>query len=409
MSIRPYNHDKDRDAVHRIWREIGWMDDGQEESVDLFLSAGRGWVADIDRSAECYVGTLAGSVRYLDEELSLGIIGAVTTSRIARKQKLASRLTAHALASLAADGALVSGLGMFEQGYYNRLGFGTGSYERVLFFDPADLTVDVPFRIPRRLTKDDWAAVHAARMSRHRGHGSCNVIPPEATHAEMARDKKAFGLGYCDGPKGELTHFVWIYQENPGYGPYNVLSAVWQTGGQFLELMAILKSFGDQVHLVELDEPAGIQLQDLLRQPFKNRAISKQSKFENRCSSCAYWQMRMLDLSGCMALTHLPCADLRFNIRLTDPVETLLDQSAPWRGISGDYLITLGQESSAVRGEKLSLPTLKASVGAFTRMWLGVLPATGLAITDQLSGPADLLAELDRAFLLPQPHPGWDF
>lgn len=409
MDFRLYDQGRDRDAVQRIWREIGWLEDGQEESLDLFLSAGRAWVADIERSAECFVGTLAGSVRYLDEDLSLGIIGAVTTSRIARKQKLASRLTAHALASLVADGALVSGLGMFEQGYYNRLGFGTGSYEHMLSFDPADLTVDVPCRAPRRLAKDDWQAVHAARMARLRGHGSCNVLPPEATHAEMARDKKCFGLGYCDGLKGDLTHFVWIYTEDAGHGPYKVLATIWQTGDQFLELMALLRSFGDQVHLVELDEPAGIQLQDLLRQPFKNRAISRQSKFENVGRSCAYWQMRILDLPGCMAQTHLPCADLRFNLKLTDPVESLLDQSATWRGISGDYIVTLGPESGAVRGEKLSLPTLKASVGAFTRLWLGVRPATGLAITDQISGPADLLRDLDRSFMLPQPHPGWDF
>jgi hypothetical protein len=235
------------------------------------------------------------------------------------------------------------------------------------------------------------------------------VLPPEATHADIARDKKCFGLGYCDGPKGELTHFVWVYTDDVGHGPYNVVSTVWRTREQFLELMALLRSFGDQVHLVKLGEPAGIQLQDLLRQPFKNRAISERSKFENVSTACAYWQMRILDLSGCMAHTHLPCADMRFNLKLSDPVEALLDTSAPWHGIGGDYVITLGQESSAARGEKLSLPTLKASVGALTRIWLGVRPATGLAVTDQISGPADLLAELDRAFLLPQPHPGWDF
>lgn len=409
MSIRPYNHDRDRDAVHRIWHEIGWLEDGGEESLDIFLAAARSWVADIERSAECFVGTLSGTVRHLDDDLPLGIVGAVTTSRIARKQKLASRLTAHAVASLAADGALVSGLGMFEQGYYDRLGFGTGSYEHKLSFDPSDLTVDVPLRAPRRIAKDDWAAVHDARLARQRGHGSCNLLAPESTRAEMARDKKLFGLGYYDGPNGELTHFIWVYPEDMEHGPYNVFAAVWQTREQLLELLALLKSFGDQVHLVKLPEPAGIQLQDFLRQPFKNRAISKQSKFENVSTACAYWQMRILDLPGCMARTHLPCADLRFNVKLTDPIEPLLDTSAPWRGTSGDYIVTLGQESSAVRGEKLSLPTLKASAGAFTRLWLGVRPATGLAITDQLSGPADLLCDLDRAFLLPQPHPGWDF
>ncbi len=409
MGFRTYNHQRDRDAVHRIWREIGWMEEGQEECVDLFLSAARAWVADIGGSPECFVGTIPGTVRHLEDDLSLGIVGAVTTSRIARKQKIASRLTAHAVASLAADGALVSGLGMFEQGYYNRLGFGTGSYESWISFDPADLLVSSDPRVPCRITKDDWQAVHASRMARHRGHGSCNVLSPDTTRGEMMRDKTAFGLGYYDGPKGELTHFVWIKPEDVGHGPYNVLAMCWQTGDQFLELLGLLKSLGDQVHVVRVCEPAGIQLQDLLRQPMKSREVRKKSKFESFHHSIAYWQMRILDLPGCMARTHLPCADLRFNVRLHDPIETLIDGSAPWRGISGDYIVTLGQDSSAVRGEKLSLPTLKASVGAFTRMWLGVRPATGLSITDQLSGPAELLRDLDRAFLLPRPHPGWDF
>ena len=52
---------------------------------------------------------------------------------------------------------------------------------------------------------------------------------------------------------------------------------------------------------------------------------------------------------------------------------------------------------------------LDASVSAFTRLWLGALPATSLAITDDLSGPADLLQDLDRAFRLPQPHFDWSF
>jgi hypothetical protein len=38
-----------------------------------------------------------------------------------------------------------------------------------------------------------------------------------------------------------------------------------------------------------------------------------------------------------------------------------------------------------------------------------VRPATGLACTDDLCGPPELLAQLDRAFRLPQPTPDWDF
>lgn len=407
MQFRPYDRERDREAVHRIWREIGWLEEGQEEAVDHFLSVGRAWVADIDGSPESYVGTIPGSIRYLQDDLPLSVLAAVTTGRIARKQRIASRLTAHAIASDAGDGALVSSLGMFEQGYYNRLGFGTGAYENWFAFDPADLTVDVRFSPPRRITKDDWEAVHASRRARLRGHGSCNVDSPETTRAEMEGDKKAFGLGYF-GPDGELTHHIWINPENTGSGPYQVKWMSWQTGDQLLELLAILKSLGDQVHLVNIDEPPGIQLQDLLRTPLKNRHVSKASKFEAVQHAVAYLQVRILDLPGCLARTHLPCADLRFNLRLDDPIESLLDEAAPWRGTGGEYIITLGPDSSAVRGEKLSLPTLKASVNAFSRMWLGVRPATGLAITDTLSGPPDLLRDLDRALLLPQPHLGWD-
>ena len=65
-------------------------------------------------------------MRYLDETLPFSCITGVTTSRVARKLGLAGKLTAVAVAHEAADGAAVVGLGMFEQGFYNRLGFGNG-------------------------------------------------------------------------------------------------------------------------------------------------------------------------------------------------------------------------------------------------------------------------------------------
>jgi len=55
------------------------------------------------------------------------------------------------------------------------------------------------------------------------------------------------------------------------------------------------------------------------------------------------------------------------------------------------------------------LSTLNASVGAFTRMWLGVLPATGLSVTDKLDAPHALLQQLDRLLRLPKPSFEWDF
>ena len=39
----------------------------------------------------------------------------------------------------------------------------------------------------------------------------------------------------------------------------------------------------------------------------------------------------------------------------------------------------------------------------------GVRSATSLSVTDELSGPRELLDELDWAFRLPVPHPDWEF
>jgi hypothetical protein len=42
-------------------------------------------------------------------------------------------------------------------------------------------------------------------------------------------------------------------------------------------------------------------------------------------------------------------------------------------------------------------------------MWLGVRPASGLAVTDELAGPPALLEQLDDVLLLPTPRPDWEF
>lgn len=73
------------------------------------------------------------------------------------------------------------------------------------------------------------------------------------------------------------------------------------------------------------------------------------------------------------------------------------------------HVVTLGPESAAVTGSDASLPTLEASVGAFTRLWMGVRPASGLAVSDRLSGPPELLAALDRVLCLPEPQMEWLF
>jgi hypothetical protein len=410
MKFRNYSPKKDKKAVHRIWLETGWIDDEKEhkETVDIFIRGGRALVAEINNEAECLSASMPGCIRYLNQDLPFSGITAVATSRIARKQGLAKRLTARLIAADVADGAIVCGLGMFEQGFYNKLGFGTGSYEHWTSFDPVQLKLKKKARVPRRITADDWEMAHAALLVRRRRHGACNIYPPECTRIEFGLMSEAFGLGYADGPAGELTHFIWGEAKGEN-GPYTVIMMAYQNSDQFLELMALLKNLGDQVHQVWLREPSHVQLQDLLTHPLRYRQLTEQSKYESKIQATAYWQLRICDLPGCLAQTHLLGDAVRFNLKLSDPIEKQLDDNTPWCGVAGDYVVTLGPSSSAERGADPTLPTLTASVGAFTRMWMGVRPASGLAITDDLTGPPDLLADLDRVLCLPEPRLDWDF
>ncbi len=412
METRAYDPDLDFDAVARIWREVGWIDAGDdkhEEGLRVFAEQYTGLVADLGGTPECYVATGAGTISYTTQELPLSVVTAVTTSHVARRQGLAKRLTAQSIANAAVSGAAVSALGMFDQGFYNKLGFGTGPYEYWHSFDPAALRVSAVARPPQRLSMDDWAIIHESRLRRHRGHGSCNIDSPAATQAEMHWASNGFGLGYADGPDGAITHHVWFSAKEMEYGPLNAWWIAYQTPEQFLELMALIGNLGDSIHLVRMREPVGIQIQDLVDQPFRRNRISQKSSYENRTRAAAYWQMRMCDVAACVAATKVAGDSVRFNLALTDPIEDLLDSDSSWRGVAGNYVVTFGPESSAVVGEDSSLQTLEAGVGAFTRLWLGVRPATGLTVTDSLAAPAGLLNRLDGVLRLPTPRPDWDF
>lgn len=411
MIFREYNPDKDAKAVARIWREIGWIEDKEDEkSMAISLKGGRTVIAEVNSEPEVMVNTTPGTVRYLDEDLSASFVAGVMTSRIARKRGWAGRLTAHTLAQEAAAGVNLAMLGIFDQGYYNQLGFGNGSYEHWCVFDPADLNIDVRPCIPSRITPQDWKSVHHSRLSRRRRHGACSLTPPQTTQAEMlGGSENGFGLGYFCDKSSRLTHHIWFSTTAIEHGPYIVEWMAYRTKEEFFELLALLKSLSDQIHSVELCEPPGVQLQDLLIQPFKARRITRKSEHENRMTATAYCQARILDLAGSLERTYLPGNQVRFNLILTDPIEPFLDADSPWHGIAGDYIVTLGPSSSAEPGKDRGLPTLTASVNAFTRLWLGVRSAGDLAWTTELAGPQELLEKLDLLLRLPTPIPDWGF
>jgi len=400
----------DREAVSRIWREVGWIEKKEHElALDDVLASGQTYVAELDGEAECMVNTCPGTLLYLSQDIPVSIVGGVVTSRIGRRQGLASGLVARSLRNEVSGGSKLGLLGVFDQGFYNRVGFGNGTYEHWYTFDPADIALDEKPRVPVRLTAENWEEMHVSRVRRLRRHGSCSLVPGKMTKAELIWSKNGFGLGYRDGDQGELTHHFWVTTKEVEHGPYEVLWMAFQTKKQLIELLSLLKGLSDQVHSVRLCEPPGIQLQDLLIHPFRTRRITKASKHESRIFSAAYWQARILDLPGCLELTHLHADDVRFNLALTDPIGRFLDSDSGWRGQSGNYIVNLGGESYARPGKDGSLPTLKCSVNSFTRLWLGVTQASVLSWTDDLSGPQELLEGLDRTLCLPSPHPDWEF
>ncbi|MFT5012253.1 MAG: putative acetyltransferase [Patiriisocius sp.] len=411
MTYRDYNSRTDVKAVRRIWLECGWIDDLETEGTfvsEFFEGAEDALVATIDNEAECAVHSTNGTLRYQTESLSMGAVTGVTTSRVARKLGFARELTAQMLARQVAAGHEVSALGMFEQGFYDKVGFGTGSYEQLVKFDPSTLQVDCAFRPPKRLTVKDSEAMYYAMQNRKRGHGGVTVDSKVLFKAEMNLTDNGFGLGYYDGPGGTLSHFIWGSSKGE-HGPFEITFRAYQSIEQLFELLALIKSLGDQINLIETLEFGDIQLQDLLKQPFRQRRATANSRFANYSNSMAYWQVRVLDLNACLAKTRLDSPTIRFNLDLDDPVATSLPAESNWQGCGGQYVVQLGESSSAEPGIDTSLPTLKASINAFSRLWLGVRPATQLAATTDLQADPSLLAILDRTIRLPRPHLGWDF
>ncbi|MBI2422229.1 MAG: GNAT family N-acetyltransferase [Candidatus Hydrogenedentes bacterium] len=411
MDWRRYSPDTDRDALLRIWHEIGWFQrdvPAHGDAVAAMTASGNAWCALINGTPECIVTTAPGTLNYLGEAIPISGVSSVCTSHIGRKQNFARDLSAIAIALDAANGALVSALTMFEQGFYNRLGYGNGPYEHRLSFDPARLNVSSHVPTPRRIGLDELDKIHRARMNRHTGHGALSFHQPGMTLSPAGRCPNGFGLGY-NGEDGEISHMIWLGADSMTFGPYVVHFMTWQTPHQLMELLGLIKQFGDQVRLVTMMEPAGIQLQDFLLRPIQQLRTTHGSGFEARIDALSLYQYRICDLQGCLARTHLHCTPFRLNLKLTDPIDACLDFDQAWRGIAGDYVITIGPECSAHRGEDPALLQIECGVGAFTRLWLGARAASSLYLTDALAGHDEAIERLDLAFRLPTPQPDWDF
>lgn len=407
--LRPYDPDRDRDAVGRIWQEIGWISGAEHQLValDRFLSLARATVAEIDGEAELSVTTADATLRHGTVDLSMCAVSSVTASRIARRGGLASIMTARAMAVDAEAGFQTAALGVFDQGYYDRLGFGTGAYQRRWRLDPQALRVPRPEGQPVRLTIDDAEEMHANRLATARHHGACAVTDPGFTAAEARWESSTFGLGFRDDA-GRLTHHLWIDTDDAESGPYRVAWMGYENGAQLRELFGLIRTLADQVVQFDVPEPPGVQVQHLVDRPFRalTAGTAKQQPGGRQHAS---WQCRMLDVTSAVGATSFAGPDARFVVELDDPVERHLADRDGWRGVAGRYVVRFGAESSAEPGDDSSLPVLRCGIGTFTRLWLGVAPATGLSVTDELDAPESLLEQLDTTITVRDPQTFFPF
>jgi hypothetical protein len=408
MLSREYVPEDHAHAV-RIQREVGWLEGEKTEGLDCLLECGRTRMADLRGRPECMGISVPGYIRHLESDLPLSAVLSITTGYAGRKRGLAGRMTAELMALDRADGAAVAMLGVFDHGYYDRLGFGAGSPDTWMGIDPAYLRVDMPDRPPERLDTDDFEEVHRCRLSRMRRHGSCVLTPAGVTHADMVWEQKnPVGLGYRDD-EGELTHHLWLGSCKGEHGPYWVAWLCYRSWPQLVELLGVLRSLGDQVHLVRVKQPEGFPLLGLLDKPLKRLRAREGSRYAPYFRSVCYWQVRILDLPECMESTRVPWGSAEFNLDLADPVGDFLGADAPWRGTAGQWTVRIGPESCARPGHRSGLPLMRASVGAFSRLWLGSAGASALASCDRLHAPQELLSQLDDMLRMPQPFPDWDF
>jgi predicted acetyltransferase len=408
MKYRKFDFKKDKDAVYTILNEVGWVHDKKKDKyLNKFLPKANTIVMDIYEQAEVFATSSKGSIRYQEETLKLCAITGVSASLLARKQGYAGNLTATRLALDAEKGAEVGALCIFDQGYYNKLGFSNGNCENLVSFTPSTLKIDRKVKTPVRITEKDYKQIHENRVNRLPNH--CAVTLPEyATQAELGDKNKNMGFGYFDD-KGNLTHHIWLHGKGKEQGPLWVQWLAYENLDQLMDLLALLKSFEEQIMMIRMVEPAFIQMQDFIEKPYHIKAMTRKAENQNYIYTTAFWQLRILNLQKCLKKTHLNCEDFSFNLQLTDPIGKYVAEDVKWKGITGDYVIKLGKDSSAKKGKQPNLPTLKASVGAFTRMWFGIMPASSLVYSDGIDASEKLLMKLDRAFLLPDAHVDWGF
>lgn len=411
ITIREYRK-TDAAAVLRIFRESDWVPEKTKAAqLHEYCTMALTLVGEINGAVECVTTTTPADMVYLDDTLAVEACTGVITGMPARRKGIALEQTALMMMHNAAAGMPVSALGVFEQGFYDRLGYGSAHYSHRLRCDLGDLKTDTRARAPVRITDKDWQAVHDAINARRRFHGAMNLLHSDHTKLQMKLSEDLFGLGY-KRPDGSFSHLI-LGELEGEHGPLYVEWMVWRTTDELRELLALLASLGDQIWVASMPAPPGFQLSDLVAWPLKQRPSTlgyfDGKRYATGTTAQSPWQFRIMDLPLCVSKVKLPAGAVEFNLALTDPLDRYAERSpSGWQTLTGDWVVKFGASSSAKRGKDAKLPTLTASVGAFSRLWGGA-SALGLSVTDDFTAPDDLIAALDATLNLPHIEREWDF
>ena len=88
--LRPLDPERDREATHRIWREVGWHDGDDFWWMDAHIDASRALVGEVDGQAECLALSRPGTLPCLNADLpwtgrDRGLGGPAGAARSARR------------------------------------------------------------------------------------------------------------------------------------------------------------------------------------------------------------------------------------------------------------------------------------------------------------------------------------
>lgn len=409
MRVESYDSKLHLESCTRIWREVSWLPDWPTgvAAMERYFRENPCLVAEIDGEVEGMAVAVPGTLRHLESGIPFLAVTSVTVGNAGRKRGLGTLVTGEATARGASEGCLVAGLGIFEQGYYNRLGYGNGPYNRIVTFCPSDLPRDLPY--PERVCRlghENLEEVYGNVCGRMPCHGQA-TLGKSFYDAELQWESKSVGLG-CRDTDGLLTHHVW-YTPSGERGPHRVSWLCYRSGRELLELLGLIRSLGDQVDLMTMEEPPHIQFQDLMKTPMRSMRMLAGDGKRVGMRAFSYTQARILDLPGVLAKTSLPRGEVAFNLSINDPISGIISDRYGWKGCAGDYTVVLGPQCSAETGHTRGLDGMSAGIGAFTRLWLGVRPPSVLALTDEIKAPGRLLQGLDELLRLPEPRFNCDF